>query len=242
MSPNRQFNQINKDLQKLKSSQKAKIYKRFFKAKKGEYGEGDIFIGLTVPKLRAIARKYSNTNLVVIKRLLENKIHEYRMTALLILVNKYQKSDEFKKKEIVDYFLKHTKYINNWDLVDLSADKILGDYLLNKDKKILYKLARSKNIWERRIAIIATFNFVKNNKFSDTLKISEMLISDSHDLVHKAVGWMLREVGKRNPEVLEKFLQNYHQQMPRIMLRYAIERFTEEKREHYLRKPINNFA
>src|SRR3989344_226992 len=228
------FKKIEKDLQELKNSQKAQIYQRFFKTVKGQYGEGDKFIGLTVPQQRELAKKYSELSLSDIKKLLQNKIHEYRLTALLILVDQYQKSDRNNQKKIVDYYLAHTRYINNWDLVDLSADKILGDFLRNEDKSIIYKLAKSKDLWERRIAIIATFNFIKNHQFKDALKISESLLKDNHDLIHKAVGWMLREIGKRNQKVLESFLQKHRQKMPRTMLRYAIERFAEKKRKFYL--------
>jgi len=229
------FKKIEKDLQKLKNSQKAKACQRFFKTGKGQYGEGDKFIGLTVPRLRTIAKKYLTLPSSSVKRLLQSRIHEYRLTALLILIDKYKKADGKIKTEIVNYYLKYTKYINNWDLVDLSADKILGDYLLNKDKNVLYKLAKSKNLWEKRIAILATFHFIKNNRFKDTLAISKILLNDKHDLIRKAVGWMLREIGKRDQAVLENFLQTHYKNMPRTMLRYAIERFSEKKRKYYLK-------
>ncbi|KKR88018.1 MAG: alkylation repair enzyme protein [Candidatus Curtissbacteria bacterium GW2011_GWA1_41_11] len=225
---------IQADLNRQADIKKAQVYQRFFKTGKGQYGEGDKFIGLTVPQLRAIAKKYSTLPLSQVKKLLQNKIHEYRLTALLILVDQYQKSDDSGQKIICDYYLKHIRYVNNWDLVDLSADKILGDFLGGKGKPILYKLAKSNNVWERRIAIIATFNFIKNNQFKETLKISEILLNDQHDLIHKAVGWMLREVGKRNQKVLESFLQEHYKSMPRTMLRYVIERFDEKKRKFYL--------
>src|SRR3990167_3121226 len=225
---------IQVDLNKQADIKKAKVYQLFFKTGKGQYGEGDKFIGLTVPQQRAIAKKYSTLSLTSVKKLLQSKIHEYRLTALLILVDQYQKSDDSGQKIICDYYLKHARYVNNWDLVDSSADKILGDYLNRKNKSILYKHAKSKNLWERRIAIVATFNFIKNNQFKEALKISEILLSDKHDLIHKAVGWMLREVGKRNQKVLESFLQEHYKSMPRTMLRYVIERFDEKKRKFYL--------
>ncbi len=228
------FRDIQADLNRQADTKKAKVYQRFFKIGKGQYGEGDKFIGLTVPQLRTVAKKYSSLPLSLVKKLLQSEIHEYRLTALLILVDQYQESDDKNQKKIVDFYLAHTRYINNWDLVDLSADKILGGYLKRKNKSILYKLARSKNLWERRIATIATFYFIKNNQFEETLKISEILLSDKQDLIHKAVGWMLREVGKRDQKVLESFLQEHYKSMPRTMLRYAIERFDEKKRKFYL--------
>jgi len=226
---------IKKDLQKLANPKQAEILQRFFKTGKGEYGEGDIFLGIKVPEQREVAKKYDLT-LEEIQDLLSDKVHEYRLTALFILVNKYKKSDKKNKKEIFDFYLKNTKSINNWDLVDLSAPNIVGDYLLDKDKSILYKLAKSDNLWEKRIAVLATFAFIKDNQFEDAFKISEILLKDNHDLIHKAVGWMLREIGKRNLEAEERFLNNHYKKMPRTMLRYAIERFPESKRKYYLKK------
>jgi len=220
------------DLRKESDSEKAKILQRFFKTGKGEYGEEDIFLGITVPKQRQIAIKYESLALKDIQLLLKSKIHEERLTALLILVNNYKKSEN--KSEIYDFYLKNTKNINSWDLVDLSAQVIIGTYLEDKDRSILYKLAKSSNLWERRIAIISTFHFIKNNDFSDALKIAEILLNDKHDLIHKAVGWMLREIGKRDISVLENFLKKNYHSMPRTMLRYAIEKFPEKKRKMYL--------
>ncbi|HLC56836.1 MAG TPA: DNA alkylation repair protein [Candidatus Nanoarchaeia archaeon] len=227
------LNLITKDLEKAGDKERAKNLSRFFKTGKGEYGEGDIFIGIIVPKQREIAKKYSTLSLKDIQQLLSSKIHEYRLTALLILVLQFQKSND---KSIIDFYLKNTKYINNWDLVDLSAHRLLGIYLINKDKSILYKLARSKNIWERRIAVISTFAFINKDKFEDSLKISEILLNDKQDLIQKAVGWMLREIGKRDQKMEEKFLKKYYKQMPRTMLRYSIERFSQEKRNLYLQR------
>ena len=225
---------LKKDLEKLRNPIKAKLLAGFFKTGKGEYGEGDVFLGITVPKQREVSKKYKDLDLDSIQELLKTNIHEFRLTALFILVAQYQKADDKKKKVIVDFYLKNTKNINNWDLVDLSSHKILGDYLLKRDKKILYKLAKSKNLWERRIAIITTAAFIKNDSFEDTLEISKILQSDSHDLIHKAVGWMLREVGKRDQKVEEDFLKKYYKSIPRTMLRYAIEKFDEKKRKFYL--------
>lgn len=222
------------ELEKLKNPQKAKILQRFFKTGKGEYGEGDIFLGITVPQQRQIAKKHIHFSFGDLQKLLDGRIHEYRLVALLILVSQYQKADESKKEKIFHFYLRNTKNINNWDLVDLSAPNIIGDFLLDKDRKILYQLAKSKNLWERRIAILATYAFIHQSQFADTLKIAEILLDDNHDLIHKAVGWMLREVGKRNLQTEEKFLKKYYQIMPRTMLRYATEKFGEKKRQKYL--------
>jgi len=227
--------EIKEDLQSYASPEKAKILQRFFKTGKGEYGEGDVFLGLKVPETRKIAEKYKELSLLDIQKLLDSKIHEHRLVGLLILVDKYEKSNN---KEIVDFYLANTKNINNWDLVDLTAHKILGHYLLDKDRTLLYNLARSNDLWEKRISIISTFYFIKNNDFKDALKISEILLNDKHDLIHKAVGWMLREIGKRDQKAEEKFLKKYYKKMPRTMLRYAIEKFDEKKRKAYLRSEI----
>ena len=231
------YSEITKDLEKLGNKEKAKIMQGFFKTGKGEYGEGDVFLGVKVPEQRKVAKKHENTDIKSISQLLKSRVHEHRLAALLILVRKFQKAEEKEKKEIFDFYLKNTICINNWDLVDLTADKIAGAFLLDKDKSILYKLAKSKSLWERRIAIISTFNFIKHNRFEDALKISEILLKDRHDLIQKAVGWMLREIGKRNQEIEENFLNQHYKNMPRTMLRYAIERFPEKKRKFYLNWP-----
>ncbi len=233
--------QIKQDIQKAANPKKAKILQRFFKTGPGQYGEGDIFLGVTVPETRSIAKKYISLTFSEITALLESKIHEERLIALLILVEQYQKNLE-KRKEIFDFYLDNIQHVNNWDLVDLSADKIVGRFLYDfgKDypiyKILLKKLAESKNFWERRIAIIATFYFIKQNDFDETLKISKILIKDNHDLIHKAVGWMLREVGKKDQEAEENFLKKYYKIMPRTMLRYAIERFDKGKKAEYMKK------
>lgn len=222
------------DLNSLANPDKARILSRFFKTGKGDYGEGDIFLGVSVPATRSIARRYLHLSFMEIDEMLVSRIHEHRLAALLVLVEKFRKSDELEKTKIYEFYLKNTGNVNNWDLVDLSADKIVGTHLLDKNKDILYKLAKSESVWERRIAIIATFAFIKNGKFDDALKISELLLRDSHDLIQKAVGWMLREIGKRNQESEEGFLREHYRKMPRTMLRYAIERFDKKKKEVYM--------
>jgi 3-methyladenine DNA glycosylase AlkD len=222
------------ELQSLKDNKKSKLLARFFKTGKGEYGEGDIFLGIVVPSLRKVAKKYTNLQLQELQTLLSSKIHEFRLISLFILIDKYKKAEERERKEIVQYYLRNTKNINNWDLIDLSALNILGDYFKDKDKSILYKLANSHSLWEKRIAILSTFAFIRDNMFEDSLNIAEILIKDKHDLIHKAVGWMLREIGKRDSETEEIFLKKYYKIMPRTMLRYAIERFPEQKRKKYL--------
>ena len=191
-------------------------------------------LGIPVPEQRKVAKKHIDLSLTELQELLRSKIHEYRLTGLLILVLKYEKADNLEKTEVFRFYLKNTENINNWDLVDLSAPKIMGDYLINKKTAILFELAKSNNLWERRIAILSTFKFIRNNDFKDALCISELLLHDEHDLIHKAVGWMLREIGKRDQEVEEKFLTKYYMEMPRTMLRYAIEKFGENKRKFYL--------
>ena len=233
---NQMYDSIISDLKKSANKDKAKVLSGFFKTKKGQYGEGDIFLGITVPDQRNVAKKYKESSFDDVKKLLGNKIHEYRLTGLLILVEKFTESDDFRRKKIIDLYMNDLRYVNNWDLVDLSADKILGSYLLDKDKSILKKMARSKNLWERRIAIVSTFAFIKQNKFDDTLKISEILIHDKEDLIHKAVGWMLREVGKRNKKTEIYFLKKHYKNMPRTMLRYSIERFSESEKKFFMAK------
>ena len=234
------YQKITLDLNKLANPTKATILSGFFKTGKGQYGEGDKFLGITVPEQRKIAKKYyKEVSFEDLQKMLESKIHEYRLTALLILVYKYDKTKDKKlKKEIYNFYIKNLQYINNWDLVDVTTPNIVGDYLLNnpKEKKILYKLVKSKNLWERRVAILATFRFIKEKQFEDTLTISKILLNDKHDLIHKAVGWMLREMGKRDIKLLIKFLDKYAATMPRTMLRYATEKFGEETRKYYLKK------
>jgi 3-methyladenine DNA glycosylase AlkD len=226
---------IEKEIKQLADPVRAKHSQGFFKTGPGQYGEGDVFLGLTVPQIRVIAKKYYQTiSLPEIKKLVASKYHEFRLCGLIILTYQYDKFDY--KKEIYDFYLKNTKYINNWDLVDVTTPKIVGDYLLDKDRSILYKLAKSSDLWEKRIAVLATFTFIRENEFDDCIAISEILLKDKHDLMHKAVGWMLREVGKRDVSILENFLDEHIKEMPRTMLRYAIEKFPEKQRKEYLRK------
>ncbi len=205
---------------------------RYFKTGPGEYGEGDIFCGLTVPQCRMIAKKFSELPLSEIQKLLRSEIHEVRLIALLILVGQYAAGSN--KKELVSFYLKNTRYINNWDLVDVSAHKILGDWFLDKRTAILGRLAASKNIWERRIAVLACFPRIAHNDFRLALALAEKLLADKHDLMHKAVGWMLRELGKKSIADLRRFLDAYASTMPRTMLRYAIEKLPPTERKKYL--------
>jgi 3-methyladenine DNA glycosylase AlkD len=225
---------LRAELLKNADFNKAAFLKRFFKTGKGQYGEGDVFLGITVPKQRKIAKKYLDLSLQDLSSLIKSKVHEERLTALFVAVYKYKKFQI--KKEIYQWYIKNDKQVNNWDLVDSSAPYIVGDFLKDKDRSILFKLAKSKNLWEKRIAILSTFAFINQGEFKDTFKIAEILLSDTHDLIHKAVGWMLREVGKRVSQKTEEvFLQKYYQKMPRTMLRYAIERFPEKLRQKYLK-------
>ncbi len=222
-------------LRKHADPARAKISRGFFKTGPGQYGEGDVFIGVTVPAIRSVARESLLMSRVEVRHLLHSHIHEERLLALLILVDQFSHASEHDREAIYNLYLLNTKYINNWDLVDLSADKILGAYLRNKPKTILYKLAKSKNIWERRIAMLATFDYIKRGDSKEALKIADMLRHDSHDLIHKAVGWMLREVGKRcSRTILERYLKTRYARMPRTMLRYAIEHLPARRRVQYL--------
>lgn len=223
-----------KELKTAGDQTKATVLGRFFKTGKGQYGEGDIFLGVYVPIQRQIAKKYSALSLTDLQTLLDSKIHEHRTGALFILCDQFKKADEKAKEKLFKFYIKNSKSINNWDLVDLSAPNIVGEWLLKKDRKILYKLANSKNLWEKRIAIVSTLTFIRAKELDDTLKISEILLSDNHDLIHKAVGWMLREAGKRDEKKLRKFLDKHAVKMPRTMLRYSIEKFNEPTRKYYL--------
>jgi 3-methyladenine DNA glycosylase AlkD len=233
-------------IKKEADSQKAKHLQRFFKTGPEEYGEGDLFLGLTVPTQRSIVKDFKNRlNLKDLKVLIVNPYHEVRLVGLLLLVEFFKKaSNQLEKKVLVDFYLDHSSYINNWDLVDLSAYKIVGQYLfeinqekkLQKTPKLLGSLAKSDLLWDRRIAILSTFPFVRAGQFLPTLELAKILINDQEDLMHKAVGWLLREVGKRDEQVLTAFLDEYTLEMPRTMLRYAIEKFPEKKRQFYLKK------
>jgi 3-methyladenine DNA glycosylase AlkD len=225
---------IRKVLRKLGDAEIAQHSQRFFKTGKGEYGEGDRFLGIRVPVLRRHIRHCRVVDAYEVLKLLASKYHEERLFALLLLVDKYQRGTDREKAWIYKYYLANSQYINNWDLVDSSADKIVGVHLQQRSRKPLYQLAKSKSLWERRIAIMATFHFIRQNDFNDALAICELLINDEEDLIHKATGWMLREIGKRDIEAEKAFLDRHCPAMPRTMLRYAIERFPGADRRKYL--------
>jgi 3-methyladenine DNA glycosylase AlkD len=229
---------IQNRLKKLGNKKHAAISQKFFKTGPGEYGEGDIFIGVRVPVLRELVKEYSDVSVEDAALLLHSQVHEERLLALLLLVRLFSISDEAIRSIIFGKYLKNTEFVNNWDLVDSSAEHIVGAYLMNRDKAVLYRLAESENLWERRISIMSTFHFIKRHEFSETLKISKMLLFDREDLIHKATGWMLREIGKRRPQTEESFLKAHYKEMPRTMLRYAIEKFPEQKRQRYLRGKV----
>jgi 3-methyladenine DNA glycosylase AlkD len=229
---------IRKALTQLGSKERAEVSRRYFKTGPGQYGEGDIFLGLNAPQLRGLAAEHQALATGDVLLLLESAVHEERMLALLILVRAYSKGDPAAKRQIYETYLANTRFINNWDLVDASAPHIVGHFLTDKSRKPLYALARSSSLWERRIAIISTAYFIRRDQFDDTLKISKLLISDKEDLIHKAVGWMLREVGKRDLPSEESFLRENYKMMPRTMLRYAIEKFPESRRQMYLKGEI----
>ena len=206
---------------------------RFFKTGVGEYGEGDRFLGIRVPVLRRLSKKYKRLPLVEVERLLNSKFHEVRLLAIFILTERY-KSTETEQEEIFNLCLRNIDQVNNWDLVDSCAPHIIGPYLYRKNKKILFDLAKTDNLWERRIAIMSCYFFIRQHQFSVALRVSKLLLRDEADLIHKAVGWMLREIGNRDSRVEETFLEKHYRDMPRTMLRYAIEKFPQSKRKHYL--------
>jgi 3-methyladenine DNA glycosylase AlkD len=226
--------EIKNRLRRLANEEKAKILRSFFKTGPGQYGEGDIFLGITVPPLRKLAAEFQTAPLRTVQSLLKSRIHEERTLALMILVRQFMKGNESARNRIYELYLANIAFINNWDLVDGSAPYIIGQHLWERDRTQLYAFARSRSLWERRIAILSTFYFIRRNDFIDALRISELLLDDRHDLIHKAVGWMLREIGKRDSATEEAFLKKHHRSMPRTMLRYAIERFPEEQRRRYL--------
>lgn len=227
--------EIRKKIEAEKDPAQALVLQRFFKTGKGDYGEGDVFYGIKVPVQRKIVKQFKDLSFDDLQVLISSKIHEERLIAALILVERFKRSDEQARKVIFNFYIKNRKGINNWDLVDLSAPNIVGEYLLDKKKDLLYKFACSKSLWDKRISILSTFTFIRNGLFEDTLRISKILLNDKHDLIHKAVGWMLREVGKRDIKAEEDFLRIHYKTMPRIMLRYAIEKFPENKRKKYLK-------
>lgn len=233
------LNELRRELRGRADPKRAESAKRFFKTGPGEYGEGDVFIGVPVPAIRALASRYRNLDKDNILGLLQSAIHEERALALVIMIHQFKRGNMPLKRDMFELYLSYTTCINNWDLVDLSAEHIVGAYLNGGPKGVLYTLARSSNLWERRIAILATFHYIKNGRHGDTFRIAEILLTDRHDLIQKAVGWMLREVGKRcSLEAEESFLRPHYRQMGRTALRYAIERFPEEKRLAYLRGEI----
>ncbi len=225
---------ILKKLDALSDPDKAAKSLRYFKTGKGDYGEGDMFIGISAPQLRALSKAHQTLPVQGCFTLLKNEIHEARMLALFILVLKFKKADPNQQTDIFQQYLQHSPFINNWDLVDCSAPHISGPYLLHRDKHILYKLATSDLLWDRRIAMLSCFSFIRDHQFDDAIKLSERLLHDKEDLMHKAVGWMLREIGKRDGAVERAFLDKYADSMPRVMLRYAIEKFNQAERQHYL--------
>ena len=227
---------VVKELEKFADPVKGKFLQRFFKTGKGEYAHGDLFLGITVPVQRTIAKKFIDLPLEEVFKLLKSGYHEHRLTALLILVYKQAQADQELKVEIAKRYLRHLKYINNWDLVDSSASYILGPFYFSKSERDLLRMAKSKNLWERRIAVLTSYYFIKQNQFGTTLKLAEFLLSDKHDLMHKAVGWMLREIGKKSEPTLIKFLDKHYTKMPRTMLRYAIERLSAAKKYLYMKK------
>lgn len=230
-----QVEDIKRELQGLANLEKAKVLQRFFKTGPGQYGAGDIFLGIPVPESRQVAKKFDLLPLQNVEELLYSGVHEERLVTLLILIQKYNLASGREKEKIVKLYLDNLRQVNNWDLVDLSAPNILGSHLMEGDRRLLYKLAGSDSVWERRIAIVATLQFIRNNNFGDTLKIAGMLLADRHDLIHKAAGWMLREVSKRDLAVTEAFLDKHYAVMPRTMLRYAIERFPKNKKRRYMK-------
>jgi 3-methyladenine DNA glycosylase AlkD len=227
--------ELRRRLSSLASQEKAAQLMRYFKTGPGQYGEGDRFLGVMVPQTRRVAREFRELPLPEVLELLRSPWHEERLCALLLLVHRVERGDADAREEIFHAYLRSTAHINNWDLVDLSAPRIVGAFLRDRSRAPLYRLARSKRLWERRIAILATAHFIARSDFADALALSERLLEDEHDLMHKAVGWMLREVGKRDVSVLEAFLEAHQTRMPRTALRYAIERFPEAKRRRVLR-------
>jgi 3-methyladenine DNA glycosylase AlkD len=231
------YQHISNDLLTFANKDKTRVLMRYFKTQKGEYGEGDIFLGVTVPLQRKIAKKGLALSFAGVEKLLKSKIHEHRFTALEILAMKFEKAKtESEKEKIVALYLKNRNYINNWDLVDTSAPYIIGEHYFSKPKDFLYSLAKSENIWDRRIAMVATHHFIKNGNFEDTFKLTKIYLNDKHDLIHKATGWMLREVGKRDLDALINYLDAYYLEMPRTMLRYAIENLPDHIRQLYMKR------
>ena len=230
-----QAEKIKNELIALGNPEKAILLSSFFQTKEGQYAHGDIFLGVTVPQIRKTVAPYKMLPLEEIKKLLNSKFHECRFAALVLLVHQFERGDDSLQEKIYNFYLSNTQNINNWDLVDLSAHKIVGVWLIEKDRSRLYDLAKSNWLWDQRIAIVATFAFIRKNDFDDILRLSAYFLTHSHHLIHKACGWMLREVGKRDIATLQQFLDKHASQMPRVMLRYSIEKLSEEERKTYLR-------
>jgi len=227
---------ITSELQALSDDEKREIFPKFFKAGKGEYGEGDRFLGVTVPNIRAIAKQYKNVSLNEIRELMQSEWHEVRLCALLIMVEKSKKKDEALRQQLFDLYLSQTDRINNWDLVDLSCRFIVGEYLLDKSRDILYQLAQNPLLWDNRIAIVSTYAFIRKGQLEDTYALSDLMMHHPHDLMHKAIGWMLREAGKRDANRLYNYVMNHRADMPRTMLRYAIEKFSPAERSILMKR------
>ena len=229
---------ITNELQALSDAEKREIFPKFFKAGKGEYGEGDRFLGVTVPNIRAIAKLHKDISIEEIRDLIQSEWHEVRLCALIIMVEKSKKKDEVLRKELFNLYLSQTERINNWDLVDLSCRFIIGEYLLDKSRDILYQLAQSPLLWDNRIAIVSTYAFIRKGQLEDTYALSDLMMQHPHDLMHKAIGWMLREAGKRNPERLYDYVMSHRADMPRTMLRYAIEKFSPKERAILMKRVL----
>ena len=227
---------ITSELQALSNAEKREIFPKFFKAGKGEYGEGDRFLGITVPNIRAIAKQYKNISLNEIRELMQSEWHEVRLCALLIMVEKSKKKDEALRQQLFDLYLSQTDRINNWDLVDLSCRFIIGEYLLDKSRDILYQLTQSPLLWDNRIAIVSTYAFIRKGQLEDTYALSDLMMHHPHDLMHKAIGWMLREAGKRDANRLYNYVMSHRADMPRTMLRYAIEKFSPAERSILMKR------
>ncbi len=228
--------EIQKELEQYIDPVKRDYLPKFFKTGKGQYGEGDKFLGVVVPNTRTVAKHYKDVPFEVMAELLQSEWHECRLCALLMLVERFKKSDENEKKRVFDFYLSNTPRINNWDLVDLSAPGIVGEFLKDKSREVLYTLGNSRLLWEQRIAVVSTYTFIRNNDFIDILTLSERLLYHQHDLMHKAIGWMLREMGKRDKDLLVQFLEKYCKVMPRTMLRYAIEKFSDDERKEFMKR------
>lgn len=225
---------IRRELRALGDPAIAAHSQGFFKTGKGEYGEGDRFLGIRVPVIRKLVRKHRSATLIALTRMLQSKWHEERLFAVLALADRFARADDADRKAIFDIYTSNLEYVNNWDIVDGSAHLIVGPWLESRSRRLLYKLVRSENLWERRVAIMSTYHYIRRGEFDDTFALSKQLLDDDEDLIHKAVGWMLREAGNRDLPAEEKFLRKHYKNMPRTMLRYAIERFPEKKRKNYL--------